>query len=586
MKSMFRLITLVVLLSMLLVSCAPAATQAPAPEAPAAPAATEAPPAAPEAPAPEAPAAPVTEAPVEAPPAAPAYEPMAVSADCASGSTIQEIAAVDELTVKFTLCHPDPAFLAKAAFIAFGIQPKEHFEAAAASKAILENPVGTGPWQVESWERGDSLVFKRYEGYWGEKSLAGSLVFRWAKEAASRWLELQSGTVDGIDFPAPSDYEGILANADYQLIYKAPLNLFYLGMNNQFAPFDDVRVRKAIAMGVDRQRLIDTFYPIGSKVATHFTPCEIANGCAGEDWYTFDLEAAKALLAEAGYADGFQTKLSYRDVVRSYLPEVGLLAQDLQAQLKENLNIDAEIVLLESGEFVAAVGEGRVEGLHMYGWIADFPHVTNFLDTHFGPTSVRFGVLPAEIVDPIQKGAQLADVAAAEPFYAEANNAIRENIPMVPMVNAVSAAAYKADVANAAASPLSTDNFAVMDPGGREMFVWMQNAEPLSLYCADETDSESLRACAQVLEPLYSYVPGGLDLQPALAKVCTPSDDLMVWTCELRENVQFHDGSALDANDVVASWVAGWDASSPWHVGNAGIFEYYGTLFGFINAPK
>ena len=152
------------------------------------------------------------------------------------------------------------------------------------------------------------------------------------------------------------------------------------------------------------------------------------------------------------------------------------------------------------------------------------------------------------------------------------------------MIHAVSAAAYKADVKNASASPLSTDNFAVMDPAGREMFVWMQNAEPISMYCADETDSESLRACAQVLEPLYSYVPGGTDIQPALAKSCTPDAELKVWTCELRENVKFHDGSLLDANDVVVSWVAGWDASSPLHVGS-GTFEYFTSLFGLINNP-
>jgi ABC-type transport system substrate-binding protein len=154
------------------------------------------------------------------------------------------------------------------------------------------------------------------------------------------------------------------------------------------------------------------------------------------------------------------------------------------------------------------------------------------------------------------------------------------------MIHAVSAAAYKADMENAAASPLSTDNFAVMDPGGRDIIVWMQSAEPISLYCADESDSESLRACAQVVEPLYSYVPGGTDIQPALAKSCEPNEDLTVWTCQLRENVKFHDGSLLDANDVVASWVAGWDASSPLHVGNTGIFEYYTTLFGLINAAQ
>ncbi len=560
MKMIYRFITLGVLMAVLFAACTPAT-----------PPATE--------------AAQPTEVPLPTE-AAPAYEPLVVKADCASGSTIEEIAAVDEMTVKFTLCRPDPAFLSKAAFIAFGIQPREHLEATATNKDILENPVGTGPWQLSSWERGDSLVFKRFDGYWGEPAKAETLVFRWSTESGARLLELQSGTADGIDFPAPSSYESILSDPNYQLIYKAPLNLGYLGMNNKYKPFDDVRIRKAIAMGIDRQRLLDNFYPKGSNLATHFTPCEIANGCTGDDWYTFDLEAARALMAEAGYADGFKTKLFYRDVVRSYLPEVGQLAQELQAQLLKNLNIQAEIVLLESGEFVASAGEGRLEGLHMYGWIADFPHITNFLDTHFGATSIRFGTLPPEIYEPIQKGAQIADPVKAEPFYTEANNAIREFAPTIPMIHAVSAAAYKADVENAAASPLSTDNFAVMNPAGRDMFAWMQSAEPISLYCADESDSESLRACAQVVEPLYAYVPGGTDIQPALAKSCEPNEDLTVWTCLLRENVNFHDGSLLDANDVVASWVAGWDASSPLHVGNTGIFEYYTTLFGLINVTK
>ena len=510
MKMIYRFVPLGLLVIMLLVACTPTvpATEAPQP--------TEVP----------------AEAPIEAPevspteaPAASGYEALTVKADCASGSTIGEIAAVDELTVKFTLCRPDPAFLSKASFIAFGIQPREHLEATAANKELLENPIGTGPWQLSSWERGDNMSFKRFDDYWGEPAKAETLVFRWSTKSGARLLELQAGTADGIDFPAPPSYETILSDSNYQLIYKAPLNLFYLGMNNKYKPFDDVRIRKAIAMGIDRQRILDNFYPKGSKLATHFTPCEIANGCAGDDWYAFDPEAAQALMAEAGYADGFKTKLFYRDVVRSYLPEVGQLAQEIQSQLLNNLNIQAEIVVLESGEFVASAGEGRLEGLHMYGWIADFPHITNFLDTHFGATSIRFGTLPPEIYEPIQKGAQVADPAKAEPFYAEANNAIRDFVPTIPIIHAVSAAAYKADMENAAASPLSTDNFAVMDPGGRDMIVWMQSAEPISLYCADESDSESLRACAQVVEPLYSYVPGGTDIQPALAKSCEPNED-------------------------------------------------------------
>src|SRR5690606_3302932 len=150
--------------------------------------------------------------------------------------------------------------------------------------------------------------------------------------------------------------------------------------NNVFAPFDDERVRQAIAMGIDRQRIVDNFYPPGSEVASHFTPCAIPNGCAGEDWYEFDPEAARALLAEAGYPAGFEPAIAYRDVVRGYLPDPNIVAQDIQAQLAENLNITAEIVVMESGAFLDAADSGQLEGLHLLGWGADYPDMTNFVD--------------------------------------------------------------------------------------------------------------------------------------------------------------------------------------------------------------
>ena len=72
-----------------------------------------------------------------------------------------------------------------------------------------------------------------------------------------------------------------------------------------------------------------------------------------------------------------------------------------------------------------------------------------------------------------------------------------------------------------------------------------------------------------------------------MATECTANDDLSVWTCSLREGVLFHDGSTFDANDVVASFSAGLDASSPLHTGNSGVFEYYDYLWnGLINAPE
>lgn len=261
--------------------------------------------------------------------------------DCDYGGKISSITAVDPQTVEFALCSPDPAFLAKMAFVPFGIQPSEHLEATGGSP--LDNPVGTGPFMFDSWNRGSELVFTRNENYWGEQPAFDTLVFRWAEESTSRILELESGNADYITALAASDYETIESNADLQVLPDLNPNIFYVGFTNTFAPFDNEMVRKAIAMGIDREKIVSTFYPEGSEVATHFTPCIIENGCEGDDWYEFDPEAARDMLAEAGFPDGFDTTIYLRDVFRVYLPEPQVVAQEIQSQLAENLNINAEI---------------------------------------------------------------------------------------------------------------------------------------------------------------------------------------------------------------------------------------------------
>lgn len=564
--------------------------------APAAQTPTEAP--APTA-APEAPtAAPAPEATAEAP-TEPAGESQAIyttenglmtvaAVECGGdyNGLLKEIAAVDPLTVRFTFCVPDPAFRAKAAFTPFAILPSEYLESTGGTGELIERPIGTGPYQVESWTRGDNITLKRFDDYWGEPAKPETLIFRWSAEAAQRLLELQSGTVDGIDNIAPDAFEVVAADPNLQLIEREALNVFYVGMNNAFPPFDNEKVRQAIAMGIDRQRIVDNFYPPGSEVASHFTPCAIPNACVGEEWYKYDPEMAKQLLAEAGFPNGFETVLEYRDVVRGYLPEPGRVAEDIQAQLAE-IGIKVTINVIESGTFLDKADAGELQGLHLLGWGADYPDMTNFLDFHFGVGASRqFGNKFDDLTAALQQGASKADDAEREPFYVEANNLIKKHVPMVPIAHGGSGVAYKADVEGAFASPLGNEYFAVMDPGGRDAFVWMQNGEPAGLYCADETDGEALRVCEQVTEGLLAYEIGGTEVVPGLAEECTANDDLTVWTCKLRAGVKFHDGSALDANDVVMSWAVQWDAANPLHVGRDGSFTYFSSLWGgFLNAP-
>jgi ABC-type transport system substrate-binding protein len=513
-------------------------------------------------------------------------EAAAAAPECEYGGEFKSIEAVDDLTVKFSLCAPDVAFPSKVAFSAFQIHPSEYLESTGGGGDLVEKPVGTGPYQLEEWKKGDSMTFKRFDDYWGEPAKSETLIFRWSAEGAQRLVELQSGAVDGIDNPAPDDFEIVQADSSLKLYPRPALNVFYIGMSNAYPPFDNEQVRQAIAIGIDRQRIVDNFYPAGSEVASHFTPCAIPGGCEGPAWPDYDLEQAKALLAEAGFPDGFETTITYRDVVRGYLPEPGVVAQDIQAQLAD-LGITAEIVVMESGAFIDAANAGQLEGIHMLGWGADYPDQTNFLDFHFGAgASPQFGEGFPDIHDVLKQAASLADQAERNKLYAQANELLTEHVPMVPVAHGGSGVAFKATAEGAHASPLSNEQFAVVGIPGQDTLVWMQNAEPIGLYCADETDGESLRACEQVNESLLAYEVGGTAVVPSLAESYEPNEDLTEWTFHLRPEVYFHDGSELDAQDVIASYTAQWDAASPLHTGRVGDFTYFSALFGaFKNAP-
>lgn len=510
-----------------------------------------------------------------------------VAPNCTYGGLIKSVIANDPYSVTFELCRPDPALVTKLAMPSFAIYPQEWIESTSGptNRTLegLDHPVGTGPYKVSSWDHGNNITFVKNPDYWGTAPQADMLIFRWSDQPAERLAALQAGTIDGFDGPAVEDYATIEADANLQLLYRNDLDVFYTGMTNTFTPFDDIRVRQAIAKAIDRQHIVDTFYPKGSVVATHFTPCSIPNGCVGDEWYAFDPVGAKALLTAAGYPSGFPTHIYYRDVPRLYLPSPGEIAQEIHNQLLVNLGIDAIPVEMESAVFLQEVRAGNINGLYLLGWFADYPHVTNFLDYHFGPSNLQFGNPFPAIYNKLAEGALYADPVAAAPIYADANNAIRENVPMVPVAHSSSAVAYLADVTNPQASPLMTDSFAFSNPGGRDIFRWMQIFEPNSLFCADESDNHSLRACAQVMETLYRYVNNGSAVEPALAEACTPTSDLTSYTCTLRQDVIFHDGTAFDANDVVETFAMGLDVSSPYHKGNSNNWEYYNYIFGLMD---
>ncbi len=566
-RNLYVLLSLLVLVSLALAACTPAATAEPATEAPV----TE----------PPEPTEPPTEAPV-------AFEGQKVeAADCSYGGEFQSIEAVDQYTVKFTLCYPDPAFLSKVAFAAFSIQDGDYLnEMGGDSAKMSEAPNGTGPFMVQEWVRGDHITFEANPNFWGEAPTINTLIFRWQAEAAARLLELQSGTVEGMFLPSSDDFETIQGDSNLALYPFETGNVFYIGMNNTIAPFDNDQVRQAVAMAINKQQIVDTYYPPGSIVAEQFVPPSFSPGFStsgdGAKWYDYDPEAAKALLAEAGFPDGFDVNLSYRDVNRVYLPNVNQVAQEIQTQLAE-IGINVTINKMESGPFLESAAAGK-EALYLLGWGMDYPDATNFYDFHFASESARFGNEWPDLVEEIKAAAQVSDPAERQTHYDQVNALIKEHVPMIPVAHGTTANAFKADVGNVVMGPLN-ENFEQMTTASGQL-VWLQSAEPIMLYCGDETDGETLRACEQVYDSLLGYAFGGVEPIPALAESWEANADATEWTFTLRQGVTFHNGADFDANDVVATYSALWDAENPNHKGNTGVFEYFTGFFGqFLNAP-
>ncbi|MFM9166257.1 MAG: ABC transporter substrate-binding protein, partial [Candidatus Limnocylindrus sp.] len=223
-------------------------------------------------------------------PFAPRAWPESDAASCAVDDAgrvrpaLARIESTDETTVVFTLCAPDPAFIQKLAVGSFVVNDSGWLADAIANDTLVTTMNGTGAFKFSAWERGVQIVMERNESYWGSRAQVRQLVLQWQSEASSRLLQLQSGAVDGIDNVGTTDAAIVESDPSLQLIPRSGFNTFYLNFNNTVPPFDDARVRTAIALGIDASRIVNNFYPDGSEVATHVPTCLIRFSCEGPAW--------------------------------------------------------------------------------------------------------------------------------------------------------------------------------------------------------------------------------------------------------------------------------------------------------------
>jgi peptide/nickel transport system substrate-binding protein len=373
------------------------------------------------------------------------------------GYLLESVEAPDATTVVFTLTRPIGFLPQLMAASYFGIHsPKAVMEGGLEYGTIAKGAVGTGPFKFEEGIDGDRVTLARNDEYWGEVAKVEKIVFRGIEEPATRLAELEAGTIDIAVNLAPSDFETVSNNAELK-IATAPsdLRVGYIGMHQANKPFDDVRVRQALAYAIDKDAIVDAFYGDLGTVSGEFIPKELF-GNSGLEAYPYDPEKAKALLAEAGFPDGFDTQFWYMPVSRPYYPEPKDIAEAMASYLAD-VGIRAELMTEDWGIYLDDYLKGKFP-IYMLGWSADFADPDNFISPFFNQTNATqgFGWDDPDTFTLISQAQSAGDQAERTVYYNEIAQRIYDQVPAFPIVNPKTLNATRANIDGFFPNPLGS----------------------------------------------------------------------------------------------------------------------------------
>ncbi|MBP6718740.1 MAG: ABC transporter substrate-binding protein [Rhodoferax sp.] len=383
---------------------------------------------------------------------------------------LKSVDKIDEYTVKFTLNRQEAPFLANMAMQWAGVQSKEYAIAmlkAGTPEKIDQEPLGTGAFMLVQYQKDAIIRYKAFPQYWAGKAKIDDLIFAITPDASVRWAKLQKGECHVMPYPNPADLPAIKKDSNVTLMEQPGLNVGYLAYNTTKKPFDDVRVRKAVNMIINKQAIVDAVY-LGTAIpATNPIPPTMwsYNKSIKDD--AFDPAAGKKLLAAAGYPDGFTTDLWAMPVQRPYNPNAKRIAELMQADLAK-VGIKAEIKSFEWGEYRKRMQSGEHQ-MGMLGWTGDNGDPDNFLNTLLGcAASKNNGSNVAKFCDPkfeelVQKAKVVTNIAERTKLYERAQVIFKEQAPWFTIAHAVQIKPVRKEVVDFKLSPFGRHSFYGVD---------------------------------------------------------------------------------------------------------------------------
>ncbi|MGQ9366046.1 ABC transporter substrate-binding protein [Azospirillum sp. A39] len=390
--------------------------------------------------------------------------------DMAMPELLKSIEKVDDHTVRFTLNKVEAPFIANLAMPFAAIFSAEYGDALlkkGTPERIDQQPIGTGPFQFVAYQKDAVIRYKAFDAYWDGKQPLDNLVFAITPDAAVRYAKLKAGECHVVPYPNPADIPAMQKDSAIVVMEQEGLNIGYLAFNTTKAPFDDVRVRRALNMAIDKKAIIDAVFQGAGKPAKNPIPPTMWSYNDAIQDYPYDPEGAKKLLAEAGHPDGFETDLWAMPVQRPYNPNAKRMAEMMQADLAK-IGIKAKIVTMEWGEYRKRLQNGDHQTA-LFGWTGDNGDPDNFLHVLLGCEAARAGGSNVakwcndEFNDLVLQAKRTTDIGARTKLYEQAQVIFKEEAPWLPVAHSVVHMALSPKVVDYKMDPFGVHRFHGVD---------------------------------------------------------------------------------------------------------------------------
>ena len=379
---------------------------------------------------------------------------------------IKKIDALDPLTVRFTLDHPDSTFLATLSMGFASIYSAEYAEQlmqAGSPEKLNNQPIGSGPFVFKRFQKDAQVRYSAHPHYFAGKPEVDQLVFAITPDANVRLQKLRRGECQIALSPKPQDVQAIAGDGKLKSAQTAAFMTAFVGINSQHPPLDQAKVRQAINLAFDKANYIKAVFEDTAEPANGPYPPNTWSYAKNLPGYPHDVAKAKALLAKAGLKDGFQTTIWTRPSGSLLNPNPSLGAQLLQSDLAE-IGIQAEIRVIEWGELIRRAKAGEHDLLFM-GWAGDNGDPDNFLTPNLSCAAAESGENQAGWCDKafdalITQARREPDTSKRTALYRQALAIFHEQAPWIALAHPKQFVALRKGVEGFVLSPLGSNNFA------------------------------------------------------------------------------------------------------------------------------